>query len=307
MALRPRKWTDAETTADISTSKDAFRADRTKAPRDLYLHYAATARVDLADVVPQLSDILGAQPDLDVLAEIIAKPEHRRALLYTAAPPISEDDLKTVAKARLSKKAMLDAKGGDGSRIAAILKSHIDPERFPWIEKSRDATADEIRDAIMATAAMLAAQRVQTIRRNKAKLLEETVKHELITLNYTEVKRKPINTIGDAPPAGTFMGETLVAGHRADVVVRLPDQRLLLVECKVSNSEVNSKKRVVNDAGGKAPSWYSVLGTGNVVVCAVLNGVFKKDHLLHVQDDKDVYIFWAHRLQDMANYIGPNP
>ncbi len=254
-----------------------------------------------------MTEILGKKLDLEALAKIIARDEHRRALLYTAAPPISQDDLKTVAKAKLSRKAILDAKGGDGARIAAILKSHIDPERFPWIEKNRAATKDEVRDAIMATAAMLAAQRVQTIRRNAAKLLEETVKEELVALGFKEVPRKPITTMGHAPPPGSFMGETKVVGHRADVVVRLPDQRLLLIECKVSNSEVNSFKRVVADTGGKAPSWYRDLGAANVVACAVLKGVFKKDNLLHVQDDKDVYIFWSHRLEDMANYIGRNP
>jgi hypothetical protein len=63
----------------------------------------------------------------------------------------------------------------------------------------------------------------------------------------------------------------------------------------------------VNDTGGKAPIWYRDLGEKNTVVAAVLTGVFKVDNLMFVQEHKNVALFWAHRLSDLGDFIGPLP
>jgi len=77
----------------------------------------------------------------------------------------------------------------------------------------------------------------------------------------------------------------------------------MLIECKVSNSSVNSYKRIVHDTGGKASTWYAKLGTASTIPCAVLGGVFSTANLETVQNDLNVYLFWQHRLQDLADYI----
>ena len=65
----------------------------------------------------------------------------------------------------------------------------------------------------------------------------------------------------------------------AAVVVRLWDGRLMPIECKVSNSQVNSIKRLTNDAAVKARIWIDDLGRNNVVPAAILSGVFGLRHL----------------------------
>ena len=40
------------------------------------------------------------------------------------------------------------------------------------------------------------------------------------------------------------MAETLIGEHNADLVVGLHDERILALECKASNSEINSRKRI---------------------------------------------------------------
>lgn len=77
----------------------------------------------------------------------------------------------------------------------------------------------------------------------------------------------------------------------------------MLIECKVSNSSVNSYKRVVHDTGGKASTLYAKLGTASTIPCAVLGGVFSRANLETVQNDLDVFLFWQHRLDDLADYI----
>ena len=106
-----------------------------------------------------------------------------------------------------------------------------------------------------------------------------------------------------APNPGEFCGETRLAGKRADVVVRLRDSRVMPIECKVSNSAVNSYKRVIHDTGGKAVNWYRALGDAQVIPAAVLSGVFSPANLEDVQDNIRVALFWQHRLKDLADFV----
>jgi hypothetical protein len=87
------------------------------------------------------------------------------------------------------------------------------------------------------------------------------------------------------------------------VVARLKNGDLLLIECKVSNSAVNSYKRVVHDTGGKASTWYGAIGRASTIPCAVLGGVFSTANLERVQNELHVYLFWQQRLKDLGDYV----
>lgn len=84
-------------------------------------------------------------------------------------------------------------------------------------------------------------------------------------------------------------------------MVRLYDDRCLAIECKVSNSAVNSVKRLNNDAVAKAAQWITDFGK-QVVPSAVLSGVFKKHNLEEAQAAK-LAIFWAHNLAPLGEFI----
>ena len=66
---------------------------------------------------------------------------------------------------------------------------------------------------------------------------------------------------------------------------------------------MNSYKRIVHDTGGKATIWHREIGRANVVAAAVLNGVFSPANLESVQNDKEVALFWDHRLDDLKAFI----
>jgi len=66
-------------------------------------------------------------------------------------------------------------------------------------------------------------------------------------------------------------------------VVRLWDHRIMPIECKVSNSALNSIKRLNHDAAVKAETWTKDFGTRNVVPAAVLSAVYKLRHLADAQ------------------------
>lgn len=233
--------------------------------------------------------------------------EERKAFLYCAAPPISEDDLKVIADTTLSRGRMLsDSAAAD--RVIDTMARVLDPNRFDWVLQDRVPTTIEMESAVQATSALVAAQQVQTFRRNEGKnRQEQAVKDVLLIQGFKEVRTREITGLASLPNPGEFMGETIVVGHQADVVAVLPDKRILCIECKVSNSMVNSRKRLVHDTGGKAPGWYQKLGTANAVVIGVLTGVFTVDLCEIVQNQRDVYLFWEHRLDDLANFVGTIP
>ncbi len=156
---------------------------------------------------------------------------------------------------------------------------------------------------MVASAAMVAAQKVSTARRGASKLQEEAVKEMLRSCGFVEDRARPdIETLVDAPAPNCFRGECKFGGTKADIVVRLPDQRVLAIECKLSNSAVNSFKRVNHEAVGKARSWRSDFGRRQVVAAAVLSGVFKPANLVAVQEE-GLVLFWAFRLADLADFL----
>jgi len=60
------------------------------------------------------------------------------------------------------------------------------------------------------------------------------------------------------------------------------------IECKVSNSSLNSVKRLNNDAAVKAVGWKRDFGLRQVVPAAVLGGVYNLHNLLEAQDQHGI-------------------
>src|SRR6185312_4270491 len=115
-------------------------------------------------------------------------------------------------------------------------------------------------------------------------------------------KRRDVRLLSDAPPPGHFCPESKVGGTRADLVVGLYDRRVLALECKASNSQVNSYKRVNHEALGKAQKWLSQFGKNGTVPAALLSGVFSTSNLEAAQAG-GLNLFWSHRLSDLTKFI----
>jgi hypothetical protein len=91
-------------------------------------------------------------------------------------------------------------------------------------------------------------------------------------------------------------------GRKAHLIVGLWDDRMMPIECKVSDSGLNSVKRILNDAAAKAETWRGKLGSSSVVPVAVLSGVFKAQHLQQAQQ-RGLMLIWSHRLSDLTEWI----
>jgi hypothetical protein len=171
----------------------------------------------------------------------------------------------------------------------------------------RGATAAEQHAAKLATAVLMASQRVQTLRRGDEKsAVEGAVKGLLIGMGWQPAADRPPRGIQklvtDSPPPRSFLTQTNLGSDNADVIIRLDDDRLLAIECKGSNSEINSRKRLNKEAAQNARAWLGRFGSGQVVPAVALQGVFNARYVAEAQDTP-MLVFWGHRLDDLKDFI----
>ena len=214
---------------------------------------------------------------------------------FVAGPPISADDFRTLLG---FKRFHVDQTREVAKGLSLILKL-IDPARFPWVASRRAPTAIERRSAVVATASLRAVERARTGRRSFEQSRQETFVAEVLrSMGLTEVTtvRSPEKDL----PEGSFKSGVKFEGKQCDILVRLFDERFLAIECKSSNSAVNSIKRL-NDVSDKAQVWKVARGA-KVVTAGVLAGVFDFRSLDTAQD-KSVFLFWEHDLEPLKRYI----
>lgn len=289
--------------ADAAEAKGIFRGERLEEPLELYTEYFGVFSRLFEPMVDQLPTLAANPVDTELMARLVTGKEQRKAFRYLAAPPISDDDLKALAESSVGP-LVFRRDPNAAQRVRDIVLAVLDPHRFPWVAENRAPTVTERASAVIASAALAAAREVETSRRNTSKeVQEQAVKEVLAGVGFVEVPKRPIPMLTTAPNPGEFCGESEIAGTRADVVVRLRDGRVLAIECKVSNSGVNSYKRLIHEASGKATTWYRVLGTAQIVPAAVLSGIFTPSNLEKAQDEKELFLFWQHRLTDLADFV----
>ncbi|MEX2237891.1 MAG: XamI family restriction endonuclease [Dehalococcoidia bacterium] len=260
-----------------------------------------------------IENLLESTIDLTTLAQeaitVLLDQDLFCAARYLAGPPISEGDLKILANASLSTTEIRRNPQNAQAIIETILLG-LDRERFPWLAENREPTEAERRTAVIASAALIASQRVRTNRQTESSARQQgMVRASLTSVDFVEDRPKAIPNHSVAPEVGHFCGECMLGTRKADFVVRLWDGRILAMECKVSNTELNSIKRLTNDAALKARIWIDDFGRANIVPSAMLAGAFGLRQLKDSQD-RGLTIFWSHSLGELLAFIEatrPNP
>jgi hypothetical protein len=298
--VQPTQWTEPQLESDRSHSIEIFRDERFREPLEQYLEFFDKGREAVANIIEVSVDLTRIREEA---ATILGDVTLVDAARYLCSPPISKDDLETIADISLAP-TLIQRDPTRASALMEVILLGFDRERFPWLTEDREPTEAERHAAIVATAAMLAFRQTETLRRNVGKKLQEQkVKDFLVSdCGFTEVPTKKISNMSQFPPFGTFSGEAEVCGRKADICVRLWDGRLMPIECKVSNSGTNSYKRINNDAAVKAVSWRQALGEANVVPAAMLSGVFALKNLTYAQDNR-LSLFWSHNLEPLKQFI----
>lgn len=250
-----------------------------------------------AETEPIVHSALRKTKDLTSLdrAALEADRDIWQTLRFFCAPPVSEENLWTF----VGKKFSGSLPNGLEAKMAEILVSTIDPVRFPWIAAERAPTKSERHAAVMSTTMMMTQAQFHTMNRGITSQTQEAAVHSILesagfTLDHgakTPMDLKP----------GTFCKEKVLFNKKCDVPVRLHDNRLLTLECKVSNTPKNSWKRLNQEAVGKSAHWREHLGDGVVTGC-VLAGVFDTACLVQAQD-QGIMIFWQHDLSSLVRFV----
>jgi hypothetical protein len=278
---------------------ELFRRERMQEPLDQYLRVFDRYAAAVENVLTESSDLDNLD---DAAIALLTDKSLLEAFRYLSGPPISADDLKTLAEAALAP-GRLRSDPEMTRRVVEVVRLGLDRKRFPWIALRRKPTDVERSAAVLASAALMACSHVTASRRNEGKSAQEgLVDKALGAAGLTKTQPRPIETLNQAPSPGQFCRETLLGTRKADFVIGLWDHRIMAIECKVSNSAVNSVKRLNNDAAAKAEAWLTDFGTAQIVPCAMLGGVYKLHNLVDAQT-RGLTLFWAHELDELTRWI----
>lgn len=300
---RGKIFTSEEIRQDCQESTRLFRLRRMNEPLGDYLAEFTAAEAAAEYVIDKLPKLLAMPTDRDQLAKIVLNPAYNTALRYLTAPPISKDDLNTVMCRKVTGTSIRkDGEFADG--LAELIRQTIDPKRFPWLSTGEFPTTEELNVAKVASAVVATSQRVQTKRRgNEKNELEGAVIRLLDAQGFIRIPtpRQPIMHAEDLPKAGEYMVSATLGNDNGDCIIGLYDRRRLALECKSSNSEINSRKRLNKEVIKDAKNWASQFGA-QILSAAVLRGVFKPEYVRDAQATP-IMIIWEHRLDDLAEFI----
>lgn len=299
MTATPPRWDDAQFAVDRRRAVQLFRDERMTEPLDHYLKFYEAAYQVFLEVLEETANLRRLRENA---IAVLTDKERQHLCRYVASPPLSEDDLKTIAGVSLSV-SRLEASPDAVETVIDVILMGLDRQRFPWVSQGREPTPVEREAALVSTAAMYAFRRTETWRRGHGKSLEQELKDYLTSIGYVEVPTSVITNSSQGPVPGEFCGETMVVGGKADVVVKLLDGRLMPIECKVSNSETNSYKRLIHDCGEKALSWVQNLGPANCLPAAVLSGCYSLGNLRKAQDEMGLTLIWSHDFTPLGEFL----
>lgn len=296
----PPVWSPSELEQQRAASIELFRIERTSEPLEQYLTQFEVSKAAIDTILEMTVDLRMVE---DSAAEVLGDADLADVARYLASPPISNDDLRTIADSTTTpSKVRNDPEAA--RRLMRVILLGLDRERFPWFSEGRQATEAERNTAAVSTAVMHAFRWVETWRRNNGKQMQESAVKSFLAnqCNFIEVPTRKIPNLSQAPNPGEFCGETLVGTRKADIAVRLLDGRLMPIECKVSNSGTNSYKRINNDAAVKATVWRSEFGSVNIIPAAMMSGVFVLNNLKYAQE-KGLHLFWAHEMDPLRVFL----
>jgi hypothetical protein len=283
-------------------SEEFFRTERMSESRKTYLDHFQEALTLIESLLAQSDDLQKLNRSDSGFA---LTPQLLEALRFVTGPPISIDDLKTVVGSSSLSPSALATDEALGSRIVEVLNAGLDTRRFPWVEEGRHPNEEERYAAILASASLMATRRTETGRRSTSKRLQEERVYGMLIragLEPITIPRNAIATLNAGPGNRQFCAEAKLGSRKADFVVGLGDGRTMAIECKVSNSSINSVKRLNNDAAVKAVAWIRDFGTVQIVPVAVLSGVYKLHNLIDAQA-RGLYLAWDHDLESLGAWI----
>lgn len=231
---------------------------------------------------------------------------HMLVFRHLLAPPTSQDQFALLVSDW--------SKGSESNRrpiakdkadlLANTLYEWLDPGIASWVLSKRKPTVREVRELLERASSLIAAARHATNRRSQlASDQEGAVIEVLDRLGWTKMENKLVEqhaSLGDRQYMHKTRFATKTRPQEVDVACGLGSTIVLAIECKVTNDETNSVKRI-NDILKKATAWKDHWGNF-VITAAVLQGVIKPSDVQRLIDH-EVEVFWSHRLGEFEEWL----
>lgn len=251
------------------------------------------------------SDFLG-----DVASALMRSGHHSRPMRHFLAPPVSQDQFKLICPnwSKSSEKTGTGLTKEKACAAEAVFLERRSRHLTSWIDRNRPPRVAELSSAIGAIAPLMANQEVSTARRGRLSADQEKSVLELLTAKGWVRLQSSLVSQGGQLPARSFMHKTKFASgpnesKEVDVACGLGRTVVLALECKVTNDETNSVKRI-DDVLNKSNAWKIKWGSF-VKPAALLQGIIKESDVKRLLSG-GVEVFWSHRLDLFENWIDAN-
>lgn len=239
----------------------------------------------------------------DIEGALMKSGGHTLVYRQMLAPPMSQDQFKLVCKAwnKGSENGDRPLKGAAAVAVSQAIIKRFDRGLIALARGDRRNIASLLR----VTATLMAVQKVATSRRSRLAFEQEyAVVQMLESDGWTKLPSRLIDTRAAVPPK-SFMRKTrfataTTAPQEVDIACGLHKSYVLAMECKVTNDETNSVKRI-NDVLKKASAWKSHWGSF-VMTAALLQGVVAAKDVQRL-DDAGVHVFWSHKLHEFRAWL----
>lgn len=243
----------------------------------------------------------------DISAALQDSGKHMHVFRHLIAPPTSQDQFALICP-DWSKSSELSGSKVEAGRADAIAKKFNawrSSRLTPWLNSNRTPTLREISSLMAAVAPLIAEKRVSTARRNRlARLQENALMDRLLATGWKLLSSRLIDRQGAIQPHQFMHKARFASGLKGraevDIALGLTDKLVLAMECKVTNDETNSVKRI-NDVSKKATAWRKHWGNF-VQPAALLEGVIKLSDIERLIEE-DVQVFWSHRLDLFEEWL----
>ena len=244
----------------------------------------------------------------DVAGALEKSGLHMRVFRYITAPPISQDQFALVCPAwrkASEKSGATPLAPEEAASVAKAFDARRSVSLTTWLNARRAPFPREIRRLLWSVAPLIANQQVVTLQRNRAASDQENAVVKM--LEKKDWSRRPASLLDTraALPLKHFMHKTRFAtatstAQEVDIALGLRNTVVLATECKVSNDETNSVKRI-NDVLKKAAAWKDHWGSF-VKTAALLQGVVAPKDVARLID-AGVEVFWSHDLDAFEAWI----
>ncbi len=245
----------------------------------------------------------------DVEAGLLQSGEHVTVIRHLLAPPMSQDQFALLCPLypKRSEKSGSPLSGQAAAAVVSAFNDGRDRKLTRWLDTAHAPSHAQVRNLLRSVVPMLSQQLAATLRRTRMSAAQEGAVIEMLqNKGWTRQSSALIDTLSDVP-VGHFMHKTRFATktrpQEVDIACGLGKTVVLAMECKVTNDETNSVKRI-NDVLKKAKGWQDHWGSF-VRTAALLQGViaFKEvERLL----EANVIVFWSHDLAAFDSWLTAN-